>query len=148
MQQCFNNDNLYTANIEKRKMPPHYHIILYVADQQRSRDFYMEVLAQHPTLDVAGMTEFTLDESLKLGLMPENGIAKILGDATPHPATGWGIPRCELYILTETMEEMYNRAIEAGGREVSAIELRSWGDTAGYIADPDGHIIAFAKRKE
>jgi len=127
-------------------MSPHYHIILYVANQQRSRDFYAHVLAQNPTLDVAGMTEFALNNTLTLGLMPENGIVKILGDATPHPAKGSGIPRCELYIITDTPEEMYNRALQAGGTLVSAIELRSWGDRAGYIADPDGHIIAFAKK--
>lgn len=129
-------------------MIPHCHFILYIADQSKSRDFYAQVLAQNPTLDVGGMTEFTLNEHLKLGLMPESGIAKILGNVTPHPATGSGIPRCELYIITDTPEEMYNRALQAGGTLVSAIELRSWGDSAGYIADPDGHIIAFAKRDD
>lgn len=127
-------------------MHTHYHIILYVADQQRSRDFYAQVLAQPPILDVAGMTEFALNETLTLGLMPESGIAKILGSSMPHPATGSGIPRCELYIVTESMEEMFARALQAGATVISPIELRSWGDTVCYAADPDGHIVAFAKR--
>lgn len=125
-------------------MSPHYHIILYVTDQQRSRDFYAHVLGQPPILDVPGMTEFALNETLTLGLMPESGIAKILGNTMPHPATGSGIPRCELYIVTESMEEMFARALQAGATIVSPIELRSWGDTACYVADPDGHIVAFA----
>ena len=68
--------------------------ILYVADQTRSKHFYEAVLQKTPELDVPGMTEFNLNESCKLGLMPENGIARILGEALPHPASGNGIPRC------------------------------------------------------
>jgi predicted alpha/beta superfamily hydrolase len=36
------------------------HFILYVAEPQRSRDFYAAVLAQAPRLEVPGMTEFVL----------------------------------------------------------------------------------------
>lgn len=123
-----------------------YEIILYVADQQKSRDFYSIILNKKPSLDVPGMTEFTLTESLKLGLMPENGIAKILLDKTPHPNSGNGIPRCELYIVIENLEETYNLAVKAGAKEISNIQDRDWGDRVGYLADFDGHIIAFAKR--
>jgi uncharacterized glyoxalase superfamily protein PhnB len=123
-----------------------YEIILYVADQQKSRDFYAAILEKKATLDVPGMTEFILRDGLKLGLMPENGIAKILQDKTPHPNSGNGIPRCELYILLENIEEVFNKAIQAGATEISPIQDRDWGDSVGYLADFDGHIIAFAKR--
>lgn len=126
---------------------PHYEIILYVADQQKSRDFYSVILNKTPSLDVPGMTEFILTENLKLGLMPENGIAKILSDKMPHPNTGNGIPRCELYIVIDNLEETYNKAIKAGAKEISPIQDRDWGDSVGYLADFDGHIIAFAKRR-
>ena len=124
-----------------------YEFILYVADQHRSRDFYSAVLQKQPTLDVPGMTEFDLAEGLKLGLMPENGIAKILADKTPHPGSGNGIPRCELYILAGAAEESHHRALAAGAKEISPVSDRDWGDRVGYVADPDGHIIAFATRK-
>jgi predicted enzyme related to lactoylglutathione lyase len=123
-----------------------YEIILYVADQQRSRDFYSAVLQKTPALDVPGITEFNLTNELKLGLMPENGIAKILLNKTPHPNTGTGIPRCELYILLDDIEEAYRRAVKAGAKEISSIQDRDWGDKVGYVSDLDGHIIAFAKR--
>lgn len=125
---------------------PHYEIILYVADQQKSKDFYSVILNKIPSLDVPGMTEFILTENLKLGLMPENGIAKILLDKTPHPSTGNGIPRCELYIVLDNLEETFELAKKAGAIEISAIQDRDWGDRVGYLADLDGHIIAFAKR--
>lgn len=96
-------------------------------------------------LDVDGMTEFMLADNCKLGLMPEQGIAKILQDKTPNPQSGNGIPRCELYLNIDNIEEYFQRALAAGAKEISGIQLRDWGDTVGYAADPDGHILAFAK---
>lgn len=134
---------------ERQTMPaPRYEIILYVADQERSKIFYSVILQKQPSLDVPGMTEFDLAEGLKLGLMPENGIAKILSDETPHPATGNGIPRCELYILADGVEKRFDNALHAGAKPVSAVSDRDWGDRVGYVADPDGHIIAFAERSK
>ncbi len=118
--------------------------ILYVADQKVSRDFYRRILDKEPVLDVSGMTEFMLSDNCKLGLMPESAIRKILGSNIPGPETGNRIPRCELYLYDEDIEGCYKRAIEAGAIEVSPVAQRSWGDKAGYVSDPDGHIIAFA----
>lgn len=124
----------------------HCEIILYVADQQKSREFYSSILQRQPDLDVPGMTEFILTKELKLGLMPESGIAKILKDRTPHPASGNGIPRCELYLLVDSLSEAFEQSLKAGATEVSAIQDRDWGDRVGYVSDPDGHIIAFAEQ--
>lgn len=120
--------------------------ILYVADQELSRNFYKSVLGKDPVLDVPGMTEFLLSENCKLGLMSNKGIAKILGNKTPHPETGNGIPRNELYLYAEDVNKMYSNAIIAGAKEISPVSDRDWGDSVGYLADPDGHIIAFAKK--
>ena len=119
--------------------------ILYVSSQSKSRDFYKQILQLEPTLDVPGMTEFQLNEYTKLGLMPEAGIAKIISGKTRNPAEGNGIPRCELYINVEDVNESFQRAIKAGAKEVSPVSERNWGDTVGYVSDPDGNIIAFAK---
>ena len=124
-----------------------FEIILFVADQQRSSEFYSIILQKQPVLDVSGMTEFLLADNLKLGLMPENGIAKILSHKTPHPRKGNGIPRCELYLLVDNIEELFALAIKSGAKEISQIQPRDWGDTVGYVSDFDGHIIAFANRK-
>lgn len=121
-------------------------IILYVRDQEISRDFYREVLGKEPVLDVPGMTEFSLSENLKLGLMPEENIGRILGNFLPHPAKGNGIPRCELYIETKEPEKMFARAISKGAMLLDEVKPRNWGDRAGYVADTDGHVLAFAER--
>lgn len=123
-----------------------FEFILYVSDQKRAADFYSAVLQMPPSLNVPGMTEFTLADNLKLGLMPENGIAKIVTPAMAHPSSGAGIPRCELYLSVEDVKTIYARAIHAGAKEVSSPADRDWGDYVGYVADSDGHVIAFAKK--
>ncbi|MBK9247502.1 MAG: lactoylglutathione lyase [Ignavibacteria bacterium] len=123
---------------------PDVEIILYVEDQARSRELYAAMLGLVPTLDVPGMTEFTLSDRVKLGLMLNSGIAKILGDTLPHPQSGTGIPRCELYLKVSDVDQAYSNALSAGARSVSEPARRSWGDVVCYVADYDGHIIAFA----
>lgn len=120
-------------------------IILYVADQQRSTDFYEKILNKKPLLNVPGMTEFLLNDNFKLGLMPEKGIAKIICPHTKHPELGNGIPRCELYLIVENPEQALGRAVCSGAKEISKAAPRDWGDTVSYCVDFDGNIIAFAK---
>jgi uncharacterized glyoxalase superfamily protein PhnB len=120
-------------------------IILYVADQERSTLFYQEILEKEPILNVPGMTEFLLNNHVKLGIMPENNIAKIIFPATKHPKVGNGIPRCELYLIVEDPEASLAKAVSEGAYEISKAKPRDWGDTVAYCVDFDGHIIAFAK---
>jgi uncharacterized glyoxalase superfamily protein PhnB len=120
--------------------------ILYVSNQEKSTKFYKTILQQNPSLNVPGMTEFTLNEFVKIGLMPNDGIAKITTPTLPHPTSGNGIPRCELYLRVENIETIFEEAKRAGAIEISPIALRDWGDTVGYVADFDGHVIAFATK--
>ena len=120
--------------------------ILYVSNQEKSRDFYQILLQQKPSLDVSGMTEFTLNDFVKIGLMPNEGIAKIITPKLPHPTSGIGIPRCELYLQVDNIESIFEEAKQAGATEISPITLRDWGDYVGYISDFDGHVIALASK--
>ena len=124
----------------------HIETILYVADQERSREFYEMLLGKAPDLNVPGMTEFAIADNCKLGLMPNSGIARILGDAMPHPDKGNGIPRCELYLLVDDIQSAYDNALRCGAKLISPIIARDWGDNACYFADPDGHVVAFAEK--
>jgi hypothetical protein len=90
------------------------------------------------------MTEFRLGPSCVLGLMPEAGIRRLLGDRLPDPALARGIPRAELYLTVEDPGAYLRRAVAAGGKELSPVVRRDWGDDAGYCLDLDGHVIAFA----
>jgi uncharacterized protein len=124
------------------------HIILYVEDQERSREFYADLLGQTPSLHVPGMTEFRLDSGTVLGLMPSAGIVRLLGGAIRDPREATGVPRAELYLLEPDAPGRHARALAAGARELSPVQRRDWGHRAGYVADPDGHVIAFAETIE
>lgn len=120
--------------------------ILYVEHQERSCEFYQKLFRRNADLNVPGMTAFRLAENFKLGLMPNKGIAKILQDKTPHPDSGNGIPRCELYFYVENIELEFENAINCGAKLISEISDRDWGDKVCYFSDLDGHILAFAER--
>ncbi len=121
-------------------------IILYVSNQEASCRFYRNIFRKEPDMNVPGMTEFNLTENCKLGLMLNKGIAKILEDKTPHPESGNGIPRCELYLNVDNIQLEFDNANSIGAKLISPIADRDWGDRVCYFADPDGHIIAFAEK--
>jgi catechol 2,3-dioxygenase-like lactoylglutathione lyase family enzyme len=121
------------------------HFILYVKDQAASAAFYSRVLGQTPALDVPGMTEFSLREGCVLGLMPEAGIRRLLGEKLPDPARAAGVPRAELYLLVDDPGACHRRALESGGRELSGLAPRDWGHRAAYSLDPDSHVLVFAE---
>jgi uncharacterized protein len=123
------------------------HVIFYVADQARARDFFSAVLGRTPRLDVPGMTELELPGGAVLGLMPESGIRRLLGDALPH--FSWRrATRAELYLLVDDVAAAHARALAAGAEELSAPARRSWGHWVGYSLDADGHVLAFASDAE
>ena len=121
------------------------HFILYTSDQDASTAFYSRVLGLQPRLQVPGMTEFELPGGGVLGLMPEAGIRRLLGDAIPDPATAAGTPRSELYLVVDDAEAFHRRALSSGARELSPVLGRDWGHAAGYSLDRDGHVLAFAQ---
>lgn len=121
------------------------HFILYVADQEASTRFYSHVLDLDPILNVPGMTEFQLDRSAVLGLMPASGISRLLGDKLPAPLVGAGAAKAEVYLLVEDPAAYHSRSIGSGGRELSALQPRDWGHDVAYSMDADGYVLAFAQ---
>ena len=117
------------------------HFILYVTDQRKAAGFYSAVLGLKPALDVPGMTEFVLGEDAVLGLMPTEGVERLLR----LPVTETSGPRTELYLVVESAQGYHARAIASGARELSALAERDWGHTAAYSIDADGNVLAFAE---
>lgn len=124
------------------------HIILYVKDQVASSSFYRYVLDLEPVLDVPGMTEFKLSDTCVLGIMPEKGIKKLLGEKLPDPNEARGIPRAEVYLVVDSAAQYYERALQKNASALSALSLREWGDQVAYCLDLDAHVLAFAQRAE
>lgn len=121
-----------------------HHTILYVDDQARSTAFYARVLGQEPSLNVPGMTEFTLTGESILGLMPKADIVELLAEKLPANARPEGLMRAEVYLIVDDPAAYQQRAIGAGAQNVSDLARRNWGHMAAYCLDPDGHVLAFA----
>ncbi|BCL71910.1 hypothetical protein TUMSATVNIG1_38770 [Vibrio nigripulchritudo] len=121
------------------------HFIFYVLDQEASTRFYERVLLSSPVLNVPGMTEFQLDQGAKLGLMPYEGISRLLGPHLTSSDQACGNPNSELYLIVDDPFEYHQRSIEHGAKELSPVQERDWGALVGYSRDIDGHILAFAK---
>ena len=122
------------------------HIILYISNQEKSTEFYTNLLNKKPILNVPGMTEFQLNKFTKLGLMPEKSIKNIIGNNMPNPNLANGIPKCELYLFVSDVTKTFKKAIKLGAKEINLPQERDWGDFVGYVSDFDGNILAFAKK--
>jgi catechol 2,3-dioxygenase-like lactoylglutathione lyase family enzyme len=118
------------------------HTILFVKDQQKSRDFYSAALSLVPQLDVPGMVEFKLSEGHILGLMPEEGIKKILN--RQNSDSNNASLRAELYFRVNHPETYFEKALSLGAQGLSPVQERNWGARAGYVMDHDGYILAFS----
>ena len=52
----------------------------------------------------------------------------------------------QFLVYVEDLEKEFDNAIKAGAKLISEIAERNWGDRVGYLADPDGHVIALAEK--
>ncbi len=121
------------------------HIIFYIGDQQASTEFYSKLLNINPTLNVPGMTEFTLTDNSILGLMPAAGIKKLLKEKIELPQKIINTPRAEIYLIVDNAAAYIKRAQEMNVVVLDDFKERDWGHRAIYFEDPDGYIIAFAE---
>lgn len=124
------------------------HTIFYVDNQDASTDFYSKLLDQKPTLHAPGMTEFSLTNNSIFGLMPANGIKKLLNDKIEQPNKINNQPRAELYLIVDNIDEYINRAKKMNVKLLDELKERDWGHHVIYYEDLDGYIIAFAETQD
>ncbi len=116
-------------------------------NQERSTQFYQKLLGCTARLNVPGMTEIDLTENSILGLMPYNGIAKLLADKIDEPTYKPRQPKAEIYLIVSNIEMYIKNADEAGAVLLDSLKLRDWGHNVVYYTDIDGYVIAFAEEK-
>ncbi len=118
-------------------------VILAVEDARRSAAFYRDAFGWSVTVEEDVYVELALPERLRLGLYRRDGYARNTGvEAAEIPADRAG--PAELYVHVDDLGEMLARVTRAGGRVLSERARRPWGDEVGYVADPDGHVVAIA----
>jgi uncharacterized glyoxalase superfamily protein PhnB len=51
-----------------------------------------------------------------------------------------------LYVHVDDLDETIKRLRKAGARPLSPRSARGWGEEAAWFADPDGNVVAVARR--
>ena len=119
-------------------------VAMPVADRLTTFAFYAEGLGFHPLGDPAedGVPEplqFTLNDGVRVMFIPTGGFGWVTGNRATAPS---GQSEC-LLVMTladrRDVDEMIDRARDAGAEIVMEPADQPWGYTA-VFADPDGHL--------
>jgi predicted enzyme related to lactoylglutathione lyase len=121
-------------------------IIFAVSDLARSLAFYEHAFdwPRNDRIDYESYAELLPPGGGSLGLYERDGYAGLVG-AEPAPIPEGRVSPAYLYVRVEDVEEAVRRIEEAGGRLLTELAARSWGETAAWFADPDGNVVAVAE---
>jgi predicted enzyme related to lactoylglutathione lyase len=121
------------------------HLVLAVADVDRAHAFYREVFGWTSHLEWPGeYTELVVSDEDRLGLYRRDGYAESAG-AEPVELNGH-VSTAYLYVRVDDLDGTIERLGRACARKLSPRSRRGWGEEAAYFADPDGNVVAVARR--
>lgn len=122
------------------------HLVLSVSDVDRAKRFYGEAFGWRPHLEWPGeYAELGLPDNDWVGLYREDGYAASAGAPVDELKRGrYG--GAALYVRVDDVEDSIASLRKAGATSLSPLARRGWGDEAAYFADPDGNIVAVARR--
>ena len=126
---------------------PCVHVILGVADAQRSAAFYESVFGwtRNPAVaHYSNYVELRQGDDGWLGLYERDGFARSAGADVVATANGHQTAT-EIYVRVDDVQPLIERLGAAGARPLSPLAPRDWGDEAAYFADPDGNVVAVAQ---
>jgi PhnB protein len=121
-------------------------VILTVDDAARAIDFYKQAfgateLSRLPMGDKIGHAELQIGDT-RIMLNDEFPERDSLG---PRARGGTSVG---FVIYGDDVDSAFKRAIDAGGKEVMAVENQFWGDRMGTLTDPFGHKWSIATHVE
>jgi catechol 2,3-dioxygenase-like lactoylglutathione lyase family enzyme len=122
-------------------------VILAVDDVERSVDFYERAFGwpRNPKIDYTNYVELLEPGGGCLGLFERGAFATTAGVETP-PARPRGQTATELYVRVDDVAPVLDRLEELGARQLAPLAAKEWGEEAAYYADPDGNVVAVARR--
>lgn len=122
------------------------HVVFAVEDVARSEEFYGRAFGWKRSLAwPETYTELELSSDDRLGLYRRDGFAEEAG-AHPVEVGHEKNSGTELYVHVDDIDAAVERLHDAGARPLSPRRPREWGDEAAYFADPDGNVVAVARR--
>jgi PhnB protein len=132
-----------------RAIPQGYHSIspsLTCKEAARAIEFYKSVFGATEVMRMPGPDGKIMHAELKIG----DSII-FINDEVPGvaqaPASGV-TPSVYLFLYTEDVDSVYNRAVSMGSKVTMALENMFWGDRFGKVTDPFGHQWGVAQHVE
>jgi catechol 2,3-dioxygenase-like lactoylglutathione lyase family enzyme len=124
-------------------------VIFAVSDLSRSLAFYERAFGwpRNKRIDFAEYVELKPPDGGTLGLFERESYAQLLG-APPMAAANGEIAPAYLYVRVPDVRATIAELEAAGGRPLSRLALRSWGEEAAWFADPDGNVVAVAQAED
>jgi catechol 2,3-dioxygenase-like lactoylglutathione lyase family enzyme len=121
-------------------------VIFAVTDLARSLDFYERGLGwpRNERIDYSNYAELLAPNGGALGLFERDGFEETVGAAPAEVPEGFVAPGY-LYARVEDVRTTVARFEASGGRLLSPLAKRSWGEVAAWFADPDGNVLAIAQ---
>ncbi|HEU4888443.1 MAG TPA: VOC family protein [Thermoanaerobaculia bacterium] len=83
---------------------------------------------------------------LRVGLYQREGFVRNFDAPRVSERPIEGVTATELYFECDDVETMLARLLEVGAELISPPIQRSWGDLCAYVKDPDGNVLAIARR--
>jgi PhnB protein len=123
-----------------RPIPEGYHSItpqLTCRDTASAIDFYKKVFGATEIHRMPGPGGKIMHAELKIGdsrFMLSDEFPGM--SAAPDPSA---VPSNSLFIYTEDVDALFNRAVEAGAKPTMPVDKMFWGDRYGKFIDPSGH---------
>jgi lactoylglutathione lyase len=121
-------------------------VILAVDDVDRSVEFYERAFGwpRNPKIDYGNYVELLEPKGGCLGLFERRAFERTAGaKAAEKPQRQTAT---ELYVRVDDVAPVIGRLEELGARRLAPLAAREWGEEAAYYADPDGNVVAVARR--
>jgi PhnB protein len=132
-----------------KPIPEGYHSLspsITCKNAAKAIDFYKKVFNASELMRMPGPNGEIMHAELKIG---DSHI--FLNDEYPGIAvapSGSGPTSVQIFLYTEDVDSVYNRAIQEGARSTMPLANQFWGDRYGKFVDPFGHHWGVATHVE
>ena len=125
----------------------HVLTVLPVEDIRRSVTFYREAFGWGTRVETPEYVELQLPGGQALAVSLRDALARNTGRESVEIPYG-ALRGAEIHLLCEDLLATAARVKASGGRLLSKLSRRFWGDEATYFADPDGNVIVLFREAE
>ena len=133
-------------HIPRQMIPTVRHVLTILAVERfhQSVEFYRAAFGWATSVDTPVYVELLLPGGQRLGIYERESFGRNTG-RTPEKVADGELAPVELYLYADDLVSTIERVRSAGGRELSPLAPRPWGDDAAYFADPSGNVLALAR---